>query len=155
MRVSGQLDFDYLNQQLLTVPGTLIERLPATDALKANTLQVGRITRLESYAFSSDKIFNMAAMSVVPLGFRRPYEDLAASKAALVNEILESRQGILAKAFTDLDFAETAGLGWVDDLADLKLAAGTNITYRLEASDGLKAILELTTGQETLVSPAP
>jgi len=151
-RVSGQIDFEYLSTRLLTVPGTLIEKLPATDAAQQLTLQIGKLKNPVSYAFSSDKILNMAAMTVIPLPIVRPYEKLAASQSALMTEILESRQGILAKAFTDLAFAEDAGLGWVDDLASLNLAEGTVITYRLEASDGLKAALDLTAGQETLAS---
>ncbi|HAL74504.1 MAG TPA: hypothetical protein DCM45_05350 [Clostridiales bacterium] len=151
-RVSGQIDFDYLSTQLLTVPGTLLEKLPATDAAQQVTLQIGKLQNPVSYAFSSDKILNMAAMTVIPLPVVRPYEKLAASQSALMTEILESRQGILAKAFTDLAFAEDAGLGWVDDLASLNLAEGTVITYRLEAGDGLKATLDLTAGQETLAS---
>lgn len=152
VRISGQYDFEYLRTQMLTVPGSLIEKLPTTDSAQVLTLQIGKLVRPVTYAFSAQKILNMAAMTVIPLSFSRPYEKLTASQAALVTEILESRQGILAKAFTDMSFAEDAGLGWTDNLARHNLADGTIITYLLEADDGLMAKLDLTVGQEKLVT---
>lgn len=151
-RVSGELDFGFVKNSLLTVPGSLQEKLPATDASQAMTLQVGSLQMAESYAFSSTKLFNLSALTVKPLLLARPLDNLAAAKAALVNEILESRQGILAKAYTSLAFAEDAGFAYKDQLAGLNLPNNTTVSYRLEAGDGLSASVEITTGQETAIS---
>lgn len=140
-RVSGEKDFVWIRDRMLTIPGTTLEKLPAIDALQRQTLQVGLPLEQTAYSLSDTRLAGMSALSLKQAPIVRGYDKIAGlpdgvSRLAQVNEIMEARNAILAKSFTDSDFARDAGLGFHDSLAPLKLPKGTVVTYRLETSDG-------------------
>lgn len=153
-RVSGKLDFEEMYKALITIPGTIEQKIPESDIVTNNPIYIQ--TKVNSVNHTVQETSVMKRFSLVPSVVPKGIDELIIMpngqiKFELAQSILYARQQILTLSFTNDEFAKMSGFLYKDDVSDLNLPVGTEIVYTVE-SGSLKSFLTVECGKELNLS---
>jgi PKD repeat protein len=152
-RVSGELDFQEMQKALITIPANFEQRIPETDILLGQTIHV--LGRQENGQLTSGAVASSLwkKFTVQPAELPTGIDSLGSEeKLELAEKLLGARQQLATLSFVDDEFAEAAGFLIRDNIEELSLPDGTEITYIIESSNGGRTMLSVTKGAEITLS---
>ncbi len=126
LRFSGAVDFERTRTLAFTISGTLSGRIPSADITDPNTVRMS--SDIKVLPLSLNYIKSYGKLSAGPLP---DAADDVPQIAKPVLELMQSRNDLLTKANTDIEFAGAAGFAYEDDLKGTGIAKSTQIEYVL------------------------
>lgn len=152
-RVNGEIDFLAMKQAMITVPAGYEQKIPETDRLLNSSIIVLGSQLSEPFTGNEANGFLWKKYSVNQANFPTPIDTLklqpaGETKFSLAQQILAARQQISTLAFVNDEFAEAAGFLVRDDLSELNLPDGTQITYSVEMPAHANKEISVTKGVE-------
>ncbi len=135
-RIMGDQDFKLSRDSMLSVPGSIEAKVPASDAYASSSFHLAKdidalpTVLLKSIsgvkanisgnmspgsALSSDSASSFKKLSTVDAGITTS-DNVLGSKEMKLSEIMDARNNIITKALIDPEFAGSSGLGYEDNL---------------------------------------
>jgi PKD repeat protein len=156
-RISGETDFLFARDLLRTIPDGIEGKIPYSDLLRGQLIHVQGLADNSAVINAVQKSSLLERLSVSQVtqsvGFGPKDISLGTTRAfEIVQEVFDARQQLATLSFVDEEFAEAAGFLVRDDLSGLDLPEGTKVTYRVEASGGVTASIDVTKGVTTPLS---
>lgn len=156
-RIGGELDFKAMEQAFLTIPDGIDQRIPETDILLNQPIQV--LGRQENGAFAAAAVRSWVfeKFSVIQDETAEGIDALKSlpdgdAKYDLARQILMARQQLITLSFVDEEYAAAAGFLIRDDLSGLDLSDGTEIIYLVESPNGAKSSVSVVRGTQTALN---
>nr|MBP7175303.1 hypothetical protein [Thermoclostridium sp.] len=132
IRITGELDFKLNQQQIFSIPDTIADKIPHSDAINNFDVHLARDIQVP--------VVPLNQLDQVPTSVQKvmqAQQQPALSQAeATIGGILDARKSILTKVFVDDQFAEETGFGYEDDLAGKGLAQKDQVQYILVPVEG-------------------
>jgi len=152
-RIDGEIDFIAMKEALIAIPADIRQKIPETDLILGLPIIVSGRQSNEQYTNATMRSSVWKKFSVHQAEMPSGIDDLkllpdGAKKFELASEILAARQRLSTLAFVDDDFAEEAGFLIRDDLSELDLPIGAEISYVAEMPAHTDSTIYITKGVE-------